>query len=278
MRVLAKKPDIDFKILNITDPQLSNEEWADGHKHRAILEHTVNELVNRVKPDLITVSGDIAWGGHDRSYEMFAAFIDGFGIPWAPAWGNHDHEIENDAEYIDGIATKYMNYPHCIYEKGDPALGNGNYVVMIEENGAPVEGVVMLDTHDRMPYTGPDGETKLAWAKLTQSQAEWISRVITELKAKGCKSATLIMHIPIYAYRFASKAAYKPGIDLKSITPEAADGPDCWNEGYKDSIGVQYEGIESYPQDDGMLEVFKKLGIFLTCEPAYQTKKLYHNS
>ena len=40
-----------------------------------------------------------------------------------------------------------------------------------------------------------------------------------------------------------------------------AEGSECWNEGYKDSIGVKYEEIGSYPADDGMLEHFKKLGI-----------------
>ena len=259
MKTFIKQPGKDFKILNLTDTQLSNDEWADTHKHRLILEYTVKELVERVKPDLITISGDLSWAGHDHAYDMLADFIDGFGIPWAPVWGNHDNQ--NGAEYIDGVATRYMTYPNCIYEKGNPTLGNGNYVISIEENGEPVEAVVMLDTHDRTPITNADGETKLAWAKLLPEQAEWIGEELNALKARGCKDATLIMHIPIYAYHLATSAAYKSGIDLKSITPEMAEGVECWNEGYTDSIGVQYEGIGSFPEDDGMLEAFKKMGI-----------------
>ena len=259
MKTFVKVPEKDFKILNLTDTQLSNEEWADGHKHRAILEYTVKELVERVRPDLITISGDLSWAGHDHAYDMLAQFIDGFGIPWAPVWGNHDNQ--KGAEYIDSVATRYMAYPNCIYEKGDPTLGNGNYVISIEENGAPVEAVLMLDTHDRDPYTTADGETKLEWAKLYPAQAEWIKSELDTFKARGCKDATLVMHIPIHAYRLASKAAYKDGIDLKSITPEMAESAECWNEGYTDSIGVQYEGIGSYPEDDGMLAAFKDIGI-----------------
>ena len=259
MKTFVKAPDKDFKILNLTDTQLSNEEWADGHKHRAILEYTVKELVDRVRPDLITISGDLSWAGHDHAYDMLARFIDSFGIPWAPVWGNHDNQ--KGAEYIDSVATRYMTYPNCIYEKGDPTLGNGNYVISIEENGVPVEAVIMLDTHDRDPYTTADGETKLEWAKLYPAQAEWIKSELDTFKARGCKDATLVMHIPIHAYRLASKAAYKDGIDLKSITPEMAEGEECWNEGYTDSIGVQYEGIGSYPEDDGMLAAFKDMGI-----------------
>ena len=259
MKTFVKAHDKDFKILNLTDTQLSNEEWADGHKHRAILEYTVKELIERVHPDLITISGDLSWAGHDHAYDMLAQFIDSFGIPWAPVWGNHDNQ--KGAEYIDSVATRYMTYPNCIYEKGDPALGNGNYAISIEENGVPVEAVIMLDTHDREPYTAEDGETRLEWAKLHPEQAEWIKSELDGFKARGCKDATLVMHIPIHAYRLASKAAYKDGIDLKSITPEMAEGEECWNEGYTDSIGVQYEGIGSYPADDGMLAAFKDMGI-----------------
>ena len=259
MKTMMKQRGKDFKILNLTDPQLSNEEWAEGHTHRAIFEYTLTELVKRVQPDLITVSGGISWAGQDHAYDMFAAFIDGLGIPWAPVWGNHDNQ--DGPEYIDSLATRYMTFPNCIYEKGDAALGNGNYVISIEEDGVPVEAVVMLDTHNLAPYTNADGKTEFVWAKLMPEQAQWLEKEITSLKARGCKSATLIMHIPIYAYRHASKAAYKDGIDLKNVTPEMADGPDCWNEGYTDSIGVQYEGIGSYPEEDGMLDAFKKLGI-----------------
>ena len=259
MKTFIKERGKDFKILNLTDTQLSNEEWADGHKHRAILEYTLTELVERVKPDLITISGDLSWAGHDHAYTMLADFIDGFGIPWAPVWGNHDNQM--GAEYIDSVATRYMTYPNCIYEKGDPALGNGNYLISIEEDGVPVEAVVMMDTHDRMPYTTSEGEERLEWAWLLPEHAEWLEKELEKMKARGCKDATLIMHIPIHAYRLASAAAYKSGIDLKGVTPEMAEGAECWNEGYTDSIGVQYEGIGSYPEDDGMLNAFKRIGI-----------------
>ena len=259
MKAFIKQQNKDFRILNITDPQLSNGEWEEGHKNRVILEYTLKELVKRTEPDLITVSGDLAWAGNDRAYDMLASFIDSFGIPWAPVWGNHDNQ--DGAEYIDSVATRYMTFPNCIYEKGDPSLGNGNYVISIENDGTPVEALIMLDTHDRASYTDESGETMSTWAKLIPEQAEWIEKEINALKARGCKSATLIMHIPIYAYNTASKAAYKDGIDLNSVTPEMADGGECWNDGYKDSIGAKYEDIGSYPAEDGMFDHFKKLGI-----------------
>ena len=262
MKTLNKSKDKDFIILNLTDTQLSNEEWADGHKARRILEHTVRELIERTSPNLITISGDLAWAGHDHAYDMLASFIDSFNIPWANVWGNHDNQ--NGAEYIDSVATRYMSYKNCIYEKGDRSLGNGNYVICIEEQGRPVEAVIMIDSHDRDPYIDAEGKEVKAWSRLTEEQKSWILQQSAELKAKGFAEATVILHIPIYDYRTAFAAAFNSALDPMNVTPEQAEGTDCWNEGYTDSIGVQYEGVGSYPAPDGVLETLKQSGIIKT--------------
>lgn len=256
MKILFKQIDRDFKVLNLTDTQLSDEEWADEHQNRKILEYTIAELVKRVQPELITISGDLAWANHDHAYEMLADYLDSFGIPWAPVWGNHDNQ--GGAETVNRIAEKYLTYKNCLYEKGNRAYGNGNYVIVIEENGVPVAAFLMIDSHDRTPYTDENGEKTLVWSKLTEPQLEWIGAELESLRANGCRDVTLIMHIPIYAYREASKAAYKDDIDLRNITLQMADGSDVWNEGYTDSVGVQLEDIGSYVCDDGVLELLKR--------------------
>ena len=258
MITLKKNPKKDFIILNITDPQLGDPEWEDGHINRQILEYTVRTLIERTKPDLITISGDLAWAGYNHAYTMLAEFIEQFQIPWSPVWGNHDNQ--NGAEYIDEIATRYLTYPHCLYEKGDPALGNGNYIIKIEENGAPVEVLFMMDSHDKDDYTDENGETRKEWAKLSPAQIEWLKEQSATLKAQGCKDATLILHIPIHAYRTASLAAFKPDFTLNEITVAQADGAECWQNGYTDSIGVQHENISSYPADDGVFQTIKEGG------------------
>lgn len=256
MKTLIKQVDRDFRVLNLTDTQLSNDEWAEGHPNRNILEYTIAELVNRVKPDLITISGDLAWANHDHAYEMLADYLDSFGVPWAPIWGNHDNQ--GGAEAVDRIAEKYTAYQNCLYEKGAPVYGNGNYVIAIEENGIPVEAILMIDSHDRTPFLNENGEEILVWSKLTELQLAWISTELESLKANGYKDATLIMHIPIYTYKEASKAAYNADTDLRSVTLQMADSSDVWNEGYTDSIGVQHEEISSYVCNDGVLALLKR--------------------
>lgn len=258
MITLTKSPDRDFLILNLTDPQLGNEEWDENHKNYKILITTIRTLIEHTRPDLITVSGDLAWAGCTKAYQMLADFLDSFKIPWAPVWGNHDNQ--NGPESVDAVADMYLTHEYCVYEKGDPSLGNGNYVIAVEENGDVVEGVIMMDSHDRMPYTDADGNTSSAWAKLTPEQITWYREQVKELEKLGCKDTTMIMHIPLYAYRDAWSAAFKEGLDPNKITVEESCGGDCWNDGYRDSYGVRYEGIASYPADEGAFDVMLELG------------------
>lgn len=258
MITLKKKPGKDFKILNLTDTQLASDEWTEGHKNRAILEHTLTELVRTVDPNLITVTGDLAWAEETLAYDSLADLLDSFERPWAPVWGNHDNQ--KGPESIEALVDRYLTHPYCVYEKGDPALGNGNYVIAIEEEGKIVEGVIMMDSHDRMPYTNEKGETSEAWAKLIPEQLVWYREQIEMLKALGCNDTTVMMHIPIYAYNDAWNAAFNAKLDPNSITSENSANAENWNKGYEGSFGVKYEGICSYPSDEGMFDVICELG------------------
>lgn len=257
MITLKKTPGKDFLVLNLSDPQLGNAEWADGGNCRFLLK-TVRELVERVHPDLITVSGDLAWAGEDESYDKLAALLDSFGIPWAPVWGNHDNQ--NGPEYIDTVADRFLTHPLCKYEKGDPAVGNGNYILRIEQNGRLVSAILMMDSHDRELFHDAQGNEQFYWAKLPPAHIEWYRQQILALADEGCRDTAMIMHIPFYAYRDASKAAFKEGIDLRRVTPAEADGTEVWNKGYENSFGVQYEAICSYEFDDGVFPVVRDLG------------------
>ena len=45
-------------------------------------------------------------------------------------------------------------------------MGNGNYVIAIEEEGKIVEALIMMDSHDRVEYVREGREEKTADAKL----------------------------------------------------------------------------------------------------------------
>lgn len=259
MKVLKKKTGQDFVVLNLTDPQLGDPEWAEGSLDRRVLEYTVEELVKRVKPDLITISGDLGWAEYTLAYDLFAELLEKFQIPWAPIWGNHDNQ--NGAEHVAFIVNRYRKYSHFLYEEGDPAMGNGNYVIAIEEEGKVVEGLIMMDSHNRVDYVDDKGEVKQVDAKLLPLQMDWYRAQIHALKERGCNSATMVLHIPPYAFREASKAAFKEGLDLTKVTLQEAEGNSCWQVGYENSVGVQYEGICSHPEEDGVFALIQEEGV-----------------
>ena len=257
MIILKKQQGKDFVVLNLTDPQLSQEEWEPGHKNRNILEYTLTELVSRVKPDLITISGDLAWPGKTEPYEALAAFVDSFGIPWAPVWGTHDNECGPD--FVEKVVRAYTKYSNFLYERGPAEFGNGNYVIAVEEDGRIVEGLIMLDSHNREDYTDAEGNVSSVYAKLLPEQIDWYRQQIEVLKAKGCEDTTMILHIPIYAYRQAFEAALRSDLSKSELTPEMFLSGECWNEEYKDSVGGQFEDICSHEAEDGVLNVITTL-------------------
>ncbi len=258
MFTLRKDPDRDFRVLNLTDPQLDDGDWAENRKGRKLLEYTVNALVKRTDPDLITVSGDLSYGGHETAYKSIGAFLDGFGVPWSFVFGNHDGQ--GGLEELEQAAKILTAGGKSLFEAGDSALGCGNYVITIEQNGVPLHALVMMDSHDRREYIGPDGNACLAYSDVLPGQIEWYRERISELSAAGVKETTLIMHIPLYNYHDAAKAAFKEGIDLKAVPPFDGGQKGFFKEGFEDGFGVMYEDICSYPEDNGFFDVIKACG------------------
>ncbi len=259
MITLKKSIGKDFVILNLTDPQLVTQEWEDKGEGEKILVDTVDILVKRTKPDLITVSGDISAAEYPEAYKYFADLIDKYNVPWTVTNGNHDNQGGNEAvqEYIKLFKT----YKSFIFEDCDSTLGNSNFTIAIDDDGKIVHGIIMMDTHDRVLAKDEFGKDTWYWGQLYPCQLAWYENEVKTLQSFGCNNTSIIAHIPIYAYRKAFGAAFKhEKYDPKQVTYEQSLNGDCWNDGYKDSFGVNHEGICSYIADDGMMDLIEKLG------------------
>ena len=252
MTILQKQKDRKFTILNFSDPQLSNAEWDESHSEGALLRETVTALISQVKPDLITVSGDLAWAGEYESYANLADLLDSFGIPWAPVFGNHDNQ--KGPEAVAKAAEILKARKTCLLEPGDPAMGCGNYVIGIEEDGKLIHGLILMDSHDRKPWVDPEGNTHNAWADLEPNQFPWYREQVDMLKGRGARESSLLMHIPLYNYRPAVEAALRADIDRSAVSPFNGEQGDCWNPCFENSFGVLYEGISSFPADNGFFD------------------------
>ncbi len=256
----------DFTVLNLTDIQLCDHQWDknDPNYDNAfdILDHTVRTLVSRVKPDLITVTGDIGHYGAYRAYPAFGRYIDQFGVPWCVVWGNHDHQ--NGKAFLSGVVACYRTgCKHFFFEEGDAALGNGNYLIEICHDGRPLHALFMMDSHNRSNQPDETGKLRLVNDRINAAQLAWYRENAASLIQRGCAHSSMMLHIPIYAYNEAWDAAFDPSIEITSVSVSDSYRGSCWNQGYQDAFGVRYESMPlgPYPYDDGVFAVVKESGI-----------------
>ena len=195
MKIFQKPKDRDFIILNLSDPQMNGFEWADDHPYAPILKYTIDQLIQHNKPDLITVTGDMAYPGQLDSYETFAQLLDSYGIPWTIVWGNHDHQ--SGIEPVLQAAELFKQHPLCQFEDGDPAFGNGNYILGVCDGDSPITALFMIDSHNSIEATMPNGERRWVYDKLWPDQLQWIANEAATLKAQGYKDAVMMLHMPL---------------------------------------------------------------------------------
>ena len=170
----------DFVILNITDIHYSD---ADVRLLMSIpAQRTIRRIIRTVKPDLITVTGDIVCGKYTHgSIKRFTRFMESFNTPWAPVFGNHDDNGDCDLNYL---ADAMMSGRHCLMAKGDASLGVGNYIVNIGRGGHVVHSLIMAHTH-----TTHLNAAQIAWY-------EWAARGVQA-------PSTVFFHIPCVQYQYA---------------------------------------------------------------------------
>lgn len=257
MITLKKTGSKPFVVLNLTDFQLEADEWTDKTEKGKEALKTIDTLYKRVKPDLVTLSGDLSWSGDFEALTNMGTLLDSYCVPWAPVFGNHDND--GGLETLDKAILLLSSFKYFTFEKGDESLGRGNYIISIEENEKIVHSIFMMDTHDRVASTNEDGKDALVWSSLNGAQIEWYKKKVKELKALGVPESTLIIHIPIYAYRDAWWAAYNPKYRAEDIPPKESSDIKYWNKGYEGSFGVRYEGVSSYPRDDGVFDAIKEM-------------------
>lgn len=255
-----------FTVLNLTDMQL-NEYHYDPTDPRydnsyAVFDHTVRTLVDRVKPDLITITGDLSMADQPKAYPKLADYLDAFGIPWCCVWGNHEEQdVTKWVNFVYEFLPYYRSKAHFFHEDGDPALGNGNYLIAIQKDGKPVHTLFMMDSHNCVWLPDEAGVKHFYYDKLNEQQIAWYKARCTELKDAGCRHSSLLLHIPIHAYKLAWEAALRPGVDPMTVTIEESYGSGIWNPGYEKSFGVGWEEVACYPYDDGVFAAIEEMGI-----------------
>lgn len=257
MKILQKQAGRDFTVLNVTDLHARAATFTDeADVTGRVMRYTMEELISRTHPDLITFGGDMTTDNDISVYRDFVSFMDSFGIPWAPVMGNHDNRC--GVELFRNVLRLLKQSENCLFEAGDPLLGCGNYVIGINRGKFPTSALILMDTGS---YVGTlrKGDPDFSWGYVTSFQSGWYRSQVSQLKAKGYRDSALFVHIPIYGYEQAVNHIFT------GDTHESDNFyVDCPEEFVKDRagyrFGVNYEIPACPAKDDGMLDAIVETG------------------
>ncbi len=222
--------DRDFKVMQLTDIHIGGgflsakkDKWAMG---------AVATMVQQEKPDLVVVTGDIAFPmpypsgtfNNLSGARAFAYLMESLGVYWTFTFGNHDTEAysyysrEDIVEFYEERLTKDFEY--CLFQRGFSGEdeGYGNTVIKVKNSdGIITQAIFTLDSHS---YIDND-IFGVAWKydNLHKSQVDWyksqVSTMISSNIAINPDMTTLdniaFLHIPVGEYRDAWKEYTEAG-------------------------------------------------------------------
>ena len=263
--------DEDFKVLQLTDIHIGAGWMCHGKDMKAL--NAVAAMVTEEKPDLVIVTGDIAYpippqaGTDDNlaSATLFATLMEKLGVYWTVTFGNHDTEAYSDYDR-EQIASFYENsdFKYCLFKSGPENIaGYGNSVINIKNSkGEITQSLYTFDSHSYLNHD-PLG-FGYNYDNIHDDQINWYRECVEKFTAHNraisgeetpVPKSTAFFHIPLKEYQ------------------------DAWYEymenGFKDSENVKLlEGIAGeggiivFPGDgedelfEAMLELGSTKGIF----------------
>ena len=226
---VADSAEDSFRVLHLTDVHIGAGAFS-AEKDRWAIE-AVSETVRRVKPDLVIVTGDMAYPvpfqagtfNNKREAEMFASMMERLGVYWTITFGNHDTEIYSLYDRDDIAAEVYSDpkWEHCLFREGPTDIaGKGNDVIVVRHPTA--DGVEIVDAAS---YAANVGSTKISQALVTidshsytdgdyfgiawkydnihQDQIGWYAREmdrLTEMNGGEQVKNLVFFHIPLTEY------------------------------------------------------------------------------
>ncbi len=237
--------DRGLKVLQLTDVHLGGG-WL-SHKKDAMSMNAVAAMITAENPDLVVVSGDIAYPvpvqagtfNNKSGAKLFAELMESLGVYWTATYGNHDTEAYS---YYgrDDITEFYSQYPHCLMRKGVEGIdGYGNQVFnIVKSNGVITRSIFTLDSHSYI-----DGDIfGIFWKydNIHENQIKWYKETVEANQSHN--------HMKLYSSsdsEFLKKnpSAANPKSTVFIHIP-MSEYKDAWTEysenGYKDTENVQY--------------------------------------
>ena len=200
---VAKKAGKDFKILQLTDPQLGVPGTLEEETLRQI-----KYLVEKTQPDLIISTGDNIQGPRDEAIvPWLVKALDSFGIPWTTVYGNHDFE---GYKGLTWQSEQYANGKHSLFSRGPVDIeGQGNHIINIEENGKTFYSLFMIDSNPR----DVDFNLQPMYGFICDNQIEWYEQQVQKIATENGEivPSLAFFHVALPEYKDAYEAYEKSG-------------------------------------------------------------------
>ena len=263
--------DEDFKVVQFSDVHIGAGWMCHGKDLKAL--NAVAAMVTAEKPDLVIVTGDIAYpipvqaGTSDNLTEakLFATLMENLGVYWTVAFGNHDTEAYSKYDRAQ-IADFYENsgFKYCLFKSGPEDIdGYGNNVINVKNSkGEITQSIFTFDSH---AYLNHDFlGFGYNYDNIRESQVEWYRECVEKFTAYNrsvsdmenpVPKSTAFFHIPLKEYQYAwyeyLNNGFKDTENAKLVEGIAGEG----------GI-IVYPGVGEDSLFEAMLELDSTKGIF----------------
>lgn len=244
------KTDRELKVLQLTDIHIGGG-WLSTRKDSMALS-CVASMVTAEKPDLVVVTGDVAYPMPFQSgtfnnrppAKIFANLMETLGVYWIPVFGNHDTESFS-FHNRDEIGDFYESgeFEHCLFRKGSEELaGCGNSVITVRNgDGIATQSLFFIDSHS---YTDHDYLGMLwKYDNIHQDQVDWYRDTLTGLVERNIDLISRLYRAEPAAEREALEK-YGKGNSLLFFHIPLREYRDAWREyvenGDRDTQDVRY--------------------------------------
>lgn len=182
--------DGEFRVMQLTDVHLGGGWMSLGKDAKAL--NAVAAMITEEKPDLVIVTGDLAYPifmqsgttNNKAGAELFATLMETLGVYWTMSFGNHDVEA-NSSYSKEEIIDFYSQYSHCLLQNGpDDIDGAGNQIInIVNSDNVITRSFILLDSHAYVNGHIPGISGK--YDNIHENQIEWYKQTVAQLNAKN---------------------------------------------------------------------------------------------
>ena len=205
--------DGDFKVMHLTDIHIGGGFMSKDVDEKAL--NAVATMVTKEKPDLVIVTGDIAFPvpytagtfNNQSGAMAFANLMEKLGVYWDVTFGNHDAEAYSyfDREAM-GKFYEREEFQYCLFQSGPEDVdGYGNHVIEVKNSrGVITQALFLIDSQ---AYINDNiiESIKGTYDNIHENQVEWyeaeVNRMNKENKAFNKDADTVksmaFFHIPL---------------------------------------------------------------------------------